>query len=73
MTPGPWVFNGSRVLEGKFIAQMDGSLVSVMADEYALINNPRPGREQDDIWLVNSNGLPALHTPVEVTLQLRGP
>ena len=73
MTRGDWTFNGSRVVEGQFLAQGDGSIISVKEDEYALINNPRPGRDNDKIWLVHSNGLPPLHTPMQVTIRLRPP
>lgn len=70
MSRGPWVYNGSRILEGTFIAQQDGSIVSLIADPDALINNPRPGRENDEIWQVRTNGLPPLNWPMEVTITL---
>jgi hypothetical protein len=70
MTPGAWIYNGSFVHQGSFRAQMDGSVASVIADPAALINNPRPGRENDEIWLANSNNLPPVNTPVEVTIRL---
>ena len=73
MAKGDWIFNGSRVVDGTFIAQQDGSIVSVMEDPDALINNPRPGRENDKIWRVHSKGLPALNSPVEVRIRLAKP
>src|SRR5262249_26137635 len=45
MTLGDWVYNGSRVVQGTFLAHRDGSIVSVISDPDALINNPRPGRD----------------------------
>ncbi len=73
MSKGPWVYNGSLVLNGTFIAQQDGSIVSVMVDPYALINNPRPGRENDKIWQVRPKGLPPLNSAVEVMIRLESP
>lgn len=70
MTPGDWVYNGSRVVEGTFLAQRDGSIVAIIADPDALVNNPRPGRNDDEIWTVNSPLTPAQGTPVTVTMQL---
>jgi hypothetical protein len=67
---GPWVYNGSRIVEGSFVAQLEGSIVSVITDPNALANNPRPGHEDDELWMVCSNGLPDLETPVMVTLHL---
>lgn len=70
MSTGPWIFNGSRVVDGTFIAQEDGSIVSVMTDRDAVINNPRPGRDNDKIWEVQGKNLPPLNSPVEVTMRL---
>ena len=69
-SPGPWTYNGSRTVEGTFIAQRDGSIVSLITDGDALINNPRAGREDDEFWEINKADLPPLHTPVQVTLKL---
>ena len=66
----PWIYNGSRLREDGFAAQLDGSIISLITDSDALINNPRPGREDDYNWLVRTNNLPPLHAPVEVTIRL---
>jgi len=68
---GDWVYNGSRLREDGFAAQQDGSIISLITDPDALVNNPRPGREDDDSWLANPKALPPLETPVEVTLRLK--
>jgi len=68
--PGPWTYNGSRVVRGNFLAQRDGQIVAVIDDIDALVNNPRPGHDNDQIWEINSNALPPLHTPVQVTFKL---
>lgn len=67
---GDWIYTGSRMRDDGFAAQLDGSIVSLITDADALINNPRPGREDDDNWLVRTNHLPPLHAPVEATLRL---
>ena len=72
MSPGPWIYNGSRMVEGAFIAQEIGSIVSLIEDPDALINNPRPGRDNDKIWDINPEGLPPLNSPVQVTIKLEG-
>lgn len=72
MRRGPWIYTGSKVFEGTFIAQRDGSVVSLIEDRDALINNPRPGRDNDDNWQVNGKGLPPLESRVEVTIRLEG-
>ncbi|HZM05990.1 MAG TPA: YdjY domain-containing protein [Candidatus Saccharimonadales bacterium] len=70
---GPWTYNGSRVVNGTFIAQHDGSIVAMIDDLDAMVNNPRPGSDNDQIWQINSNMLPPLHTPIEVTFKLLTP
>jgi len=66
----PWTYNGSRVVNGIFVAQREGSIVAAIDDIDAMINNPRPGSDNDQIWEINSNTVPPLNTPVEVTFQL---
>jgi hypothetical protein len=68
---GPWLYNGSRLEQGTFLAQRDGSIVSIIFDPDALINNPRPGREDDEIWEVNSRRVPDAGTAVDVIVQFR--
>jgi hypothetical protein len=68
---GYWVYNGSRVWEDMFIAQADGSVVSLVTDSCALINNTAPGHDDDTIWMANTNKLPPPGVPVEVTIKLK--
>ena len=70
---GPWIYNGSRVVKGVFLAQREGSIVAMIDDIDALVNNPRPGHDNDQIWSANTNVLPPLNTPVEVTFRLANP
>jgi hypothetical protein len=70
MNKGPWIYNGSKVIDGTFIAQRDGSIVSIIGDPFALVNNLQPHRDNDEIWFVNTNKIPPWNTPVEVTFQL---
>lgn len=73
MSRGPWTYSGSRVFEGLFLAQRDRSLVAIIGDIDALVNNPRPRRERDDNWLVNTNTCPPAGTPVTLTFHLSPP
>jgi len=69
---GAWIYNGSNFSEGAFTAQRDGSIVSIHIDPDALMNNPRPGRENDDLHVPNAAELPAIGAPVEITIKLSG-
>jgi len=68
---GPWTYNGSRVVNGIFLAQREASIVAMIDDIDALVNNPRPGSDNDQIWQINSNIVPPLNAPVEVTFKLK--
>jgi hypothetical protein len=70
---GRWTYTGSRLREDGFGAQADGSIVALITDPDALVNNPRRGREDDDNWLAKATRLPEFNHPVEVVLTLLPP
>jgi hypothetical protein len=70
MSKGPWTYNGSFQFEGLFVAQQAGSIISVIADPEALINNPRERRDDDDNWTINSKAVPSVETLVTVTIKV---
>lgn len=70
LAPGPWVYNGSLIENGTFMADPEGSIVSLITDPFSLINNPRPGRDNDDLCEVDSKSTPPLDTSVEVSITL---
>ena len=68
MAHGWWVHNGSLIVKNKFLAQMDGSIISLVTDPVALINYTGPGHDNDLIWEPNPTNLPPPNVPVEVTI-----
>jgi len=70
MTTGPWTYNGSLVQDGVFLADQELSIVAVITDPTALVNNPRAGYDNDEIWQVQDKVVPPLDTPVEVSITL---
>ena len=67
--PVHWVFSGSMVHNGRFAAQLDGSMISVFHDPVALIDNASPGGESDKIWFVKEGAVPAQGTAVIVVVK----
>src|SRR5258705_4469102 len=47
-----WIYNGSQINAEGFAAQQTGSIISLIDDPDALINNPLPLRSDEDNWLV---------------------
>jgi hypothetical protein len=70
MTPGAWTYNGSLVEDGAFLADQELSIIAVVTDPTALVNNPREGYDDDEIWQVLDKAVPPLNTPVQITLRL---
>jgi len=71
LSPGPWIYNGSLIENGTFMADPEGSIISLITDPFALVNNSRPGRDNDDLCEVDSKAVPPLDTPVEVRITLQ--
>ena len=69
---GPFIFNGSRMFEGSFLAQRDGSIVSLITDNAAQFNNPRAGRGDDDMWRPQAKGLPPLDSNGTLIIRVIG-
>jgi len=69
--PVHWVYTGSMVQDGRFAAQMDGSIVALYHDPVAMIDNASPGGETNRIWFVREDAMPPVGTPVMVTIRLK--
>ena len=70
LSRGPWVYNGSVMTDTGLAAQTTGSIVSVSLDSGALINNPRPGREDEELHQANAKAFPADVTEFQMEIRL---
>jgi hypothetical protein len=66
-----WVYTGSAVIQGQFLAQSGGSIIAIYHDPAALIDNASPGGESDEIWFVKEGSVPPVGTPVTVTIKAK--
>jgi hypothetical protein len=64
-----WIFTGSVVMNGRFMAQMESSIIAVYHDPVAIIDNASEGGESDEIWFVKEGAVPPPGTPVKVTIK----
>jgi len=71
MSRGPWVYNGSMMSGGAFLAQLERTIVALVIDPTALINNTRPGSDDDQNWDIRKDKVPKEGTPVEISIQLQ--
>lgn len=67
-----WVFTGSVVFNGKFLAQSSGSIAAVYHDPAAIIDNASDGGESDERWYVKEGAVPAVGTPVSINIKAKG-
>ncbi|MEW6221655.1 MAG: YdjY domain-containing protein [Thermodesulfobacteriota bacterium] len=68
-SPLPWVFTGSVIDRGVFMAQTERSLVAIYHDPLALIDHRAEDGASDEIWFVNDQAVPPAGTPVTVTIR----
>ncbi|HEY3864345.1 MAG TPA: YdjY domain-containing protein [Verrucomicrobiae bacterium] len=73
MARGWWIYNGSLIVNNKFLAQMDGSIISLVTDPVALVNYTGPGHDNDLIWEPLPAHLPPPGAPVEVAITFPAP
>jgi hypothetical protein len=73
MARGAWLYTGSSFLDGVFRAQQEGCFGALVTYPPALINNPREGNSQDDIWAVNAGVVPPVDTALTLTIHLETP
>ena len=68
-----WLYNGSMFDQYGFSALREGSLIALIRDPVALVNNPGADRDNDLCHYPNARLLPAKDTPVQVVFHLREP
>jgi len=68
-----FLFTGSKVIEGEYLAEMDGSIIAIYEDSRATINAIDEDNSNDDIWLANGENMPPLGKTVRIRLILPSP
>ncbi|MEW5801299.1 MAG: YdjY domain-containing protein [bacterium] len=65
-----WAFTGSQVIDGKFIADSEGSIIATFRDPVAIINNPLPNGADDTVYTCNEKILPPVGTNILLTMKV---
>jgi len=63
-----WDYGGSVVTQGRLAADLEGSVISLIADPAALINAPRTMPVDDRLYVANKARMPAMGLPVTLHL-----
>lgn len=68
MAKADWVFTGSQIMNGQYMAEQEGSIIASFHDPIALIDHRSNTGADDTLYYANKKVLPAVGTPVEVTI-----
>lgn len=70
MQPGDWIYNGSRIIDGTYIAERDQSIISIKRDIDAIFNHPQGCMENENNWIINTNQPIKIGTPLKVIIEI---
>ena len=70
LSESAFVFTGSKVVEGTYLAEIDGSIIAIYHDSRATLNSRDIHSNSDDVWIANESKVPPKNLPVLVRFQL---
>lgn len=73
MSHEPWVYGGSMVYDGSFLAEMTGDIASIFVSRGSLFLYPGKDNFNDEAWLANTKRIPAQGTKVHFIIQPHQP
>lgn len=69
MTEEDWIYTGSEMQEGRFMAEAEGSLIAIYLDHLAMFNMTREGADDDDRWGTRTSLIPEIGTKGTLLIQ----
>ena len=64
----PWIYTGSKIENGTFMAEAEGSIIAIYLDPLAIFNMTIDGADTDERWGANSEMIPEIGTPGVLTV-----
>lgn len=64
-----WAYRGSRLVDGVFLAEREGSIVAVREDRDALVDQDTPEAADDENWEALTEVVPEIGTAVTISIQ----
>lgn len=65
----PWIYGGSMIYEGAFLAEQTGDVASIFVSRGSLFLYPGKDNFNDDVWIVNDKRVPPQGTKVDFIIQ----
>lgn len=69
----PWIYGGSMIYDGAFLAEQTGDVASIFVSRGSLLLYPGQDNFNDDVWMVNTKRVPAQGTNVDFIIQPHKP
>lgn len=69
---GGWIFTGSEIQEGDFMAEIEGSIIAIYLDRFAMFNMTHPGADTDERWGANDKSIPEIGTKGTLVVRPEG-
>tara|TARA_R110002096_G_scaffold40688_22_gene110405 strand:- start:726 stop:1436 length:711 start_codon:yes stop_codon:yes gene_type:complete len=67
---GDWVYTGSIVDQGNFMAETEGSFIAIYLDPIAMFNMTAEGADFDERWGANKDAIPEIGTKGILTIRI---
>lgn len=64
-----WIFCGSQIIDGRFIAQVEQSIIATYHDPFAMFDHPLATGTDDTLYHANKRKVPPIGTPVTLVIQ----
>lgn len=68
MAAGPWVYSGSEVAGGRFLAESSGNVAAIFITNDSLLNYPGEDDRNDEVWRPFTKRVPPIGTAVTVVI-----
>lgn len=68
MPTEPWVYGGSFVYQGKFVAERSGDIIAIFLSNAAIINYSGNDNQDDEVWHPHAKRVPEIGTAVTVVI-----
>lgn len=68
MPSGPWIYGGSALYDGRFLAETTGDIAAIFITNASLINYPGDDNLNDTVWLAYPKRVPPEGTKVTVII-----
>lgn len=64
MSADPWVYGGSMMYEGQFVAEQNGDIAAIFVSRGSLFLYPGKDNTNDEMWIANTKRIPPQGTSV---------